>query len=100
MTVFAAYIHTDEKVTKAVLPHADLVVTAVPREANYKLASRLVKPKAAVIAIEPSNIDEEKLMEKCSLLTKTSDGIGRVTTAITFRNLYNLVMVQRNYGRG
>lgn len=93
MTVFAAYDQTDTAAIKAVLPHADLVVTAVP-DPSYRLQSDLVKPGSAVIAVTPSNIVEEDLHERCKLLTVRADPIGRVTRKITMLNLLNCIKYQ------
>jgi len=93
MTVFAAYDQTDTDAIKALLPHADLVVTAVP-DPTYRLPSELVKPGSAVVAVTPSNIVEEELHERCKLLTVRSDPIGRVTRKSTMLNLLNCIRSQ------
>ena len=90
MTVLATFDKTDQRKMEAILPYADLIVTAVP-DPGYRLPSQFVRPGSAVIAINPRNIDEEKLREKCSLMTTRKNPIGRLTRKMTLDNLLKCV---------
>ncbi len=94
MTVTAVYEETDREFIADMISKSDLVVTAVSDE-KYKLPNERVKKGSAVIAVNPSNIDEVRLMEKCSLLTSREKPLGRVTRKVTLNNLIKLQEIFR-----
>jgi len=89
MTVLAAYDETDPEVIDQMLSHSDLVITGVP-DPEYRLSSNYVKEGSTVIAVNPTNIDEEALAERCAFITSRKQPIGRVTRKITLANLLKI----------
>jgi 5,10-methylene-tetrahydrofolate dehydrogenase/methenyl tetrahydrofolate cyclohydrolase len=71
------------------LSRADLVVSAVP-DPNYRIPVDYVKDGAAVVAVNPGNVDESQLAEKCSLLSSNAQPIGRLTRMLVLDNLCRL----------
>jgi len=89
MTVLAAYHKTSDEVVRDMLKDSDLIITAVPNN-SYKLHSDMIKQGAAVVAVNPNNIDEDELLGKCSLVTSRKSPIGRITRKVLLENLLEL----------
>ncbi|MFH1425544.1 MAG: tetrahydrofolate dehydrogenase/cyclohydrolase catalytic domain-containing protein [archaeon] len=90
MTVFAAYVETDQEVIEANIRASNLIVTSVP-DPQYRLPTKDVPKDSIVIGVNPTNIDEEILRNICDMITSKSNPIGRATRKITLANLLMLV---------